>query len=57
MSHENDANETIQILYATIRMYDVVWELTPEVLTDFIEKSEVGQVSAENKKSALSQNL
>lgn len=57
MSHESDANETIQILYATIRMYDVVWELTPEVLTDFIEKSEVGQVSAENKKSALSQNL
>lgn len=24
--------------------------LTPEVLTDFIEKIEVGQVSAENKK-------
>lgn len=40
----------IQLLYAAIRKYDAVWELTPEVLTDFIEKIEVGQVSAENKK-------
>ena len=50
LSRENEANEKIQLLYAAIRKYDAVWELTPEVLTDFIEKIEVGQVSAENKK-------
>lgn len=50
LSRENEADEKIQLLYAAIRKYDAVWELTPEVLTDFIEKIEVGQVSAENKK-------
>ena len=50
LSRENEANEKIQLLYAAIRKYDAVWEFTPEVLTDFIEKIEVGQVSAENKK-------
>lgn len=50
LSRENEANEKIQLLYSAIRKYDAVWELTPEVLTDFIEKIEVGQVSAENKK-------
>ena len=50
LSRENETDEKIQLLYAAIRKYDAVWELTPEVLTDFIEKIEVGQVSAENKK-------
>lgn len=50
LSKENEANEKVQLLYSAIRKYDAVWELTPEVLTDFIEKIEVGQVSAENKK-------
>ena len=50
LSRENEADEKIQLLYAAIRKYDAVWKLTPEVLTDFIEKIEVGQVSAENKK-------
>lgn len=50
LSRENEANEKVQLLYAAIRKYDAVWELTLEVLTDFIEKIEVGQVSAENKK-------
>ena len=37
LSRENEADEKIQLLYAAIRKYDAVWELTPEVLTDFIE--------------------
>lgn len=57
LSRENEADEKIQLLYAAIRKYDAVWELTPEVLTDFIEKIEVGQVSAENKKSRLNYEI
>ena len=55
LSKENEANEKVQLLYLAIRKYDAVWELTPEVLTDFIEKIEVGQVSAENKKISFEQ--
>ena len=55
LSKENEANEKVQLLYSAIRKYDAVWELTPEVLTDFIEKIEVGQVSAENKKISFEQ--
>ena len=50
LSKENETNEKVQLLYSAIRKYDAVWELTPEVLTDFIEKIEVGQVSSEIKK-------
>ena len=51
LSKEYEANEKVQLLYSAIRKYDAVTELTPEVLTDFIEKIEVGQIRTKKTKN------
>lgn len=53
LSKEYEANEKIQLLYSAIRKHDAVTELTPEVLTDFIERIEVGQIRAKIKNIPL----
>lgn len=50
LNSKNDVSEKVQILYAAIKKYDVVKELTPEVLNDFLEKIEVGKFKNNNKK-------
>ncbi len=51
LGKEYKTNEKVQLLYSAIRKYDAVTQLTPEVLTDFLEKIEVGQIRSKNKKS------
>ncbi|MDD6086045.1 MAG: DUF4368 domain-containing protein [Oscillospiraceae bacterium] len=50
LNSKNDVSDKVQILYAAIKKYDVVKELTPEVLNDFLEKIEVGKFKNNNKK-------
>lgn len=43
LNSNDDVSHKVQILYAAIKKYDAVTELTPEVLNDFLEKIEVGK--------------
>ncbi len=46
LDSDNDSQEKVELLYAAIRKYDAVTKLTPEILTDFLEKIEVGKLKS-----------
>lgn len=50
LNSNDDVSHKVQILYAAIKKYDAVTELTPEVLNDFLEKIEVGRYKNSDKK-------
>lgn len=50
LENNDRSQDKVRILYAAIRKYDAVTKLTPEILTDFIEKIEVGKVQSEKTK-------
>ncbi len=50
LNDKREAQDKVKILYSAIRKYDTVPKLTQEVLTDFIEKIEVGKLQTERKR-------
>jgi len=53
LNSKNEVSQKVQILYAAIKKYDAVTELTPEVLNDFIEKIEVVKCKNRDKKISV----
>lgn len=55
LNSNDDVSNKVQILYAAIKKYDAVTELTPEVLNDFLEKIEVGRYKSSDKRTPFNE--
>lgn len=53
LNEKNESNNKVKLFMQAIKKYDVVEELTPQVLADFIEHIEVGKCQNTSKKLPL----
>ena len=54
LNEKNESNNKLKLFMQTIKKYDAVTELTPQVLADFIEHIEVGKCQNTSKKLLFS---
>lgn len=57
LNSKNDTNSKVKMLFAAIKKYDAIEELTTEVLSDFIEHIEVGKCLNPNNRIPISKRI
>lgn len=57
LNDRNDTNSKVKMLFAAIKKYDAIEELTSEVLADFIEYIEVGKCLNPNRRIPVSKRI